>query len=61
MFQKKAEYFLYKFNVIDNIAFLTLCGFLQSFEIWMHKWLLFQMAQNKQPEEIAAVKGILDL
>ncbi|XP_060094819.1 HLA class II histocompatibility antigen gamma chain [Heteronotia binoei] len=27
-----------------------------SFEIWMHKWLLFQMAQTKHPEEIAAVK-----
>ncbi|KAL8212073.1 UNVERIFIED_CONTAM: hypothetical protein K2H54_036416 [Gekko kuhli] len=27
-----------------------------SFEIWMHKWLLFQMAQTKQPEEVAAVK-----
>nr|XP_056703594.1 HLA class II histocompatibility antigen gamma chain [Euleptes europaea] len=27
-----------------------------SFEIWMHKWLLFQMAQTKEPEEVAAVK-----
>ncbi|XP_077182690.1 HLA class II histocompatibility antigen gamma chain isoform X2 [Paroedura picta] len=27
-----------------------------SFETWMHKWLLFQMAQTKDPKEIAAVK-----
>ncbi|XP_048343844.1 HLA class II histocompatibility antigen gamma chain isoform X1 [Sphaerodactylus townsendi] len=27
-----------------------------AFEMWMYKWLLFQMAQTKDPEEIAAVK-----
>ncbi|XP_054832147.1 HLA class II histocompatibility antigen gamma chain [Eublepharis macularius] len=27
-----------------------------SFEIWMHKWLLFQMAQTNPPEKMQAVK-----
>lgn len=37
--------------------------FLQSFESWMHKWLLFEMAKNPKPEEskaIPAEKGIRD-
>lgn len=35
-------------------------GLLQSFESWMHKWLLFEMAKNPQTEEptkMPAVKG----
>lgn len=34
---------------------------LQSFESWMHKWLLFEMAKNPKPEDpkaIPAEKGI---
>lgn len=36
---------------------------LQSFESWMHKWLLFEMAKNPKPEDrkaIPAEKGIRD-
>lgn len=35
---------------------------LQSFESWMHKWLLFEMAKNPKTEhkEIPAEKGIRD-
>lgn len=37
--------------------------FLQSFESWMHKWLLFQMAKNPKSEDrkaIPAEKGTGD-
>lgn len=36
---------------------------LQSFESWMHKWLLFEMAKNTKPEEqkaTPAAKGTRD-
>ncbi|KFP26330.1 HLA class II histocompatibility antigen gamma chain, partial [Colius striatus] len=52
-----------KDNLMDNLKRLknTLTeADWKSFESWMHKWVLFQMAQNPKPEEhkaIPALKG----